>query len=97
MLGRVQVREEVALLEAALARLGVRLREEPLGEEARLAGGLCRLRGELVCLVDPSRPPRERRTVLLDALGRLDTSDVWLPPALRDALDESRREKKFPE
>lgn len=89
MLGPVDVREQVAQLEGALARLGVHVRRERLDDEARVgAGGLCRLHGVRVVLVDAGAPPAEVRAVLVDALRRIGADDVWLPPALREWIEE---------
>jgi len=73
-------------LEGALHRLGVEVREEPLSEELGTTGGLCVIRGRRVVLVAAGAPPWRRAEVLLDALRRLDTEDVWLPPAIRRKL-----------
>lgn len=76
----------IEALEAALHRLGVKLREESLPEELGSAGGLCVIRGERVVIVAPDAPPWRRAEVLLDALRQLGTEDIWLPPAIRRLL-----------
>jgi len=79
--------QRVDALERAVTRLGVRLREEELPEEARVDGGLCRVDGELVVYVSPSAPPWRRAEVLLGALRRLPHADLWLPPHIRELLE----------
>ena len=70
-------------LERALTRMGVRLLEEELPDEAHIDGGLCKVADELVLYVSPSAPPWRRADVLLGALRRLPHDDIWLPPEIR--------------
>ena len=74
-------------LERAITRLGVRVIEEELPEEAVIDGGLCRLGGEIVLYVSPKAPPWKRASVLLSALRQLPNDDVWLPPEIRRVLE----------
>ncbi len=73
-------------LERALTRLGIRLLEEELPDEASIDGGLCRVAGELLVYVSPTAPPWRRAEVLLNALRRLPHQDMWLPPEIRRLL-----------
>ena len=77
---------QLGALERALTRLGIRLLEEELPDEAHIDGGLCKFADELVLYVSPSAPPWRRAEVLLDALRRLPHEQVWLPPEIRDLL-----------
>ncbi len=69
-----------------MTRLGIRLLEEELPDEAHIDGGLCRVAGQLVIYVSPTAPPWRRVEVLLDALRRLPHRDMWLPPEIRRLL-----------
>jgi len=73
-------------LERALTRLGIRLVEEELPDEAHIDGGLCTVEGQLVLYVSPTAPPWRRAEVLLRALRRLPHGEVWLPPEIRRLL-----------
>ena len=73
-------------LERALTRLGIRLLEEELPDEAYIDGGLCRVAGQLVIYVSPTAPPWRRAGVLLKALRQLPHCDIWLPPEIRRLL-----------
>lgn len=73
-------------LEAALHRLGVRIREEAMADELASAGGLCVIHGQRTVLLAAGAPPWRKAEVLLEALRRLDTEDIWLPPAIRRRL-----------
>jgi hypothetical protein len=73
-------------LERALTRLGIRVLEEELPDEAHIDGGLCTVKGQLVLYISPTAPPWRRAEVLLRALRRLPHGDVWLPPEIRRLL-----------
>ena len=82
----VELGLQVDALERAVTRLGIRLLEEELPEEAHVDGGLCRVKGETLLYVSPSAPPWRRAEVLLDALRRLPHQAIWLPPEIRRLL-----------
>lgn len=82
----MELRREIELLEDALRRLGVPLREEALPEEAVLDGALCKWRGSLAVFIARDAPPEQRATVLRRALAQLPTEDLWLPPAIRRSI-----------
>ena len=82
---------KLQILEDALVRLGVSVRHEALPEGTRISGGLCSLRGEPVVFVTPDAPDMERVAVMVEALRKLDTRDMWLPPLLRELIDGPRR------
>lgn len=75
-------------LERALTRLGIQVLEEDLPAEAHVDGGLCRVAGEPVVYLCPAAPPWRRARVLLHALRQLPHQDLWLPPELRQLLDD---------
>ena len=75
-----------AALEALAARLGIPVRYETMDRtvsQGRSSGGLCRLRGQPIILVDESLGPRDRIAVLAQALGSFDLDGVYLPPLVR--------------
>jgi len=82
----VDLTSQLGALERALTRMGIRLLEEELPEEAHIDGGLCRVDNEMVLYVSPVAPPWRRAEVLLDALRRLPHRDIWLPPEIRRLL-----------
>ena len=85
-LRNVELALQLDALERALTRLGIRLVEEELPEEAHLDGGLCTVQGQMLLYVTPNAPPWRRAEVLLDALRRLPHQDIWLPPEIRRLL-----------
>jgi hypothetical protein len=83
----VDLAHQLDALERAMTRMGIRLLEEELPDEAHIDGGLCKVGGELVLYVSPTAPPWRRAEVLLDALRRLPHLDIWLPPEIRRLLE----------
>ena len=71
---------------ASLARrLGVAVRFEAL--EANARGGLCRVRGEPMVLVDEAAPILDQIGVLSEALRAFDLEALYVPPFLRAHLE----------
>jgi hypothetical protein len=82
----LQPRELAAALEALAARLGIPVRYEVIDHalsQGRSSGGLCRLRGQPIILLDASLGPRERVAVLARALASFDLDGIYLPPLAR--------------
>lgn len=77
-------------LEEALERLGVRVRREPLPIEARIGGGLCTIRGQRTLILVPDLAEADEVAIFASALRTLDTSQLWLPPAVRELLERER-------
>ena len=75
---------EKALIDA-LIRLGVSIRREEMDFGS---GGFCRLDREPVIVYSPDLSLTKRIDLFLYALKRLDTSGIYLPPAIRDLLEE---------
>ncbi|MBS3821029.1 MAG: hypothetical protein GVY16_11545 [Planctomycetes bacterium] len=58
--------------------------------EDRPGGALVRVRGREVLFLDPTAPTGEQLAVVIDALrGRSELAEQWLPPAIRDLLDNA--------
>lgn len=75
----------VALTELA-AEAGIEVRVEPFQLELAGKGGLCRVDGKRVVLVDARLGAVERAGVLGLALGRTDLGGVAVPPDLASYL-----------
>jgi len=80
----VKEQELEATLIDALTRLGVRIRRERLEDGS---GGFCRLDREPLIVLSNDLPRSKRIELFLSALKRLDTSGIYLPPAIRDRLE----------
>ncbi len=77
-------------LEALAHALGIPIRYERMeGETAFPSGGLCRIRGNHVIIVNKRTTDGEKVRTIADALRRFDLSRVYLKPVLRDLLEDS--------
>ena len=77
-------------LEEVADRLGITIRYETLTlEESSSPGGLCRIEGEYVLILDPQAPVREKVQVLIKALKGFPIDDIYVKPAIRDLIEES--------
>jgi len=72
-------------LEKSAEALGLRVSYERLSPEAA-PGGLCRVNGEYRVLVDRNATVLDRVNVLLGAVARFPTDDVYLSPEVRKAV-----------
>lgn len=92
--GRVTPPEILTELEKLALRLGVPVRYEIFvlpgvkrdPHAPHLRGGLCRLRGELLIVVDQEAPMLDKIGVLSEALARFDLEAIFVPPILRARL-----------
>ena len=78
-------------LSALADRLGVDLRFEALGGTTEGRGGLCRIHGHAVIVVERELPILEKIDVLTGALSRFDLEKVYMPPELRARLERLER------
>ncbi|MDD5713028.1 MAG: hypothetical protein PHY31_09785 [Smithellaceae bacterium] len=77
----------LAELEELARRLEIQIRYERLAEsDAVKTGGLCRIRGQLVLIVNSRIPMHAKVQVLSEFIGRFDLNDLYLKPALRKLL-----------
>lgn len=75
-------------LEAVAEQLGVEIRYEPMeGETVLSPGGMCRIRGKTVIIVNAKAPLEDQVRTLVKALRRLDLSQIYLRPGIRDLLE----------
>lgn len=75
-------------LEDLAQRLDVEVRYEAVeGAEGLAPGGLCRLHGRLLLILNPAASLRDKTDALAQAVKRSDLSRVFLVPALRDYLE----------
>ncbi len=75
--------------------LGLAIRDEPMKVPAsRLAGGLVRLRGADVVIVDSSAPVVDRIAAVADALCELAVAPLHLSPEARQAITIARGRRR---
>jgi hypothetical protein len=75
--------EAVSALSEVAGRAGVEVRIERFEHPLAGKGGLCRIEGVLVVLVDAKLGPLEQAGVIGEALAELDLDRLALPHALR--------------
>ncbi len=76
-------------LEELAYSLNVQVRYEPLDQEdSSSSGGLCRLMGEDVLIINSRAGLKEKLAVFAQAVRQFDLDLVYLKPALREFLDE---------
>jgi len=80
-------------LEQAAEQLKLKVVYERLTPEA-CPGGLCRVEGEYRVIIDRHTPLLERINVLLGAVARFSTDEIFLSPEVRFAVEERAAEFK---
>ncbi len=73
----------VQALEEAVAQLGVAVRRE----RGSFRGGLCTIGGATVVVLNKRMPVEAHLAVLAEALRALPSDEVYLRPAVRDAVE----------
>ncbi len=75
-------------LEALAYGLGVEVRYEKIPQDdVTISGGLCRLKGQNVVVIDARATTKDRIRILVQALKAFDLTDVYIRPALRQLLE----------
>ena len=85
----MEASELVSALEALAARLGVPIRYDAFDRglaKGRVCGGLCRLRGQPIIVLDVNLGPRDHVATLAQALGTFDLDAFYLPPIVRATI-----------
>lgn len=76
-------------LEAAAAKMGVKVTYENLGDTIA-GGGLCKVKGAYRVIIEKRGTVGEKAVTLAKALAALDSESVFLTPAARDLVDKQR-------
>jgi acetyl-CoA carboxylase alpha subunit len=85
------VDDHIALdqLEALAYGLGIEIRYEKIPQDdVTIAGGLYRLKGKNVIVIDSRAKAKDRIRTLVQALKPFDLTDVYIRPALRQMLEK---------
>ncbi len=76
-------------LEALAYSLGVEVRYERIPQDdVTISGGLYRLKGKNVIVVDARATAKDRVRTLVQALKPFDLTNVYIRPALRELLEK---------
>ncbi|MBN2282544.1 MAG: hypothetical protein JXO48_01500 [Deltaproteobacteria bacterium] len=81
-------RVTLSLLEALAEQLDIQVRYDRLtGDEPLPGGGLCRVKGAYVIIIDRKATTGEKIMILAEALRHFDLETVYVRPALRELLE----------
>jgi hypothetical protein len=85
------VDDHIALdqLEALAYSLGVEVRYEKIPQDdVTISGGLYRLKGKNVIVIESRATTKDRIRILVQALKPFDLANVYIRPALRELLEK---------
>jgi len=77
-------------LEELAKGFGIQLRYEPITFEEEMinvAGGLCKLRGKDLLIINSKATEKDKIRIFVQALRRFDLGQIYLRPAIRELLD----------
>ncbi len=87
-------------LEEIAEKLSIDVQYDDLMEaDFKVKGGLCKLRGRHVIIMDRKTPPKERIELLARALRQFDLSSLFIKPYIRSIIGEGSegQDKRNPE
>ncbi|MBF0529294.1 MAG: hypothetical protein HQK55_08490 [Deltaproteobacteria bacterium] len=85
--------ETLTNLEDLARQLGMTVRYEPLNwGELDISPGRCRIRGEDYLFVDPRMNTAARIELICREISRLDLSNIFIKPILRDLIEAYQEE-----
>jgi hypothetical protein len=80
-------------LEELTDSLGVKIRYEKIMKEGSyFSGGLCRIKGEDIIIINSKTATEDKIDILAKALRSFDLSQVFIKPALREFLGQNSSE-----
>jgi len=82
--------DEVILhyLEELAEKLEILVRDENINmEESFSSGGLCRIEGQYVIILNSKASMKEKIQVMITALQQFDLRDMYIKPVIRELLD----------
>jgi hypothetical protein len=85
----------LCLLERLADQLGIPVRYAVLAtEELAGRGGLCVFKGEPLIMIERSLGQVEKARLLAAGLAHFDLEGVFIPPAVREAIEEATQDRK---
>jgi hypothetical protein len=85
--------DEIILLrfEELADQLGILVRDENINiDDVSSNGGLCLVEGKYILILNSKSTVQEKIKVAIKALQQFDLSDVYIKPAIRELLDETK-------
>ena len=84
----------LSLLEELCQSLGIQVRYEPIKKEGSFyPGGLCRVKGEQLIILNSSATNNDKIQALAKAVTSFDLDQVYLKPALREFLFQETQDR----
>ncbi len=81
-------KELLVQLEQLADRLGIEIRYERIKNPANITrGGLCKLKGRYIIIIDSKTSVSERVELISNILKRFNLKDIYILPALRRLLE----------
>ena len=78
----------LSYLEELAEKLEILVRDENINiEESSSSGGLCRVEGQYVIILNSKATVKEKIQVMIAALQQFDLRDMYIKPVIREMLD----------
>ena len=78
----------LSYLEELAEKLEILVRDENINiEESSSSGGLCRVEGKHVVILNSKATVKEKIQVMIEALQQFDLTDMYIKPVIRKLLD----------
>jgi len=78
----------LSYLEELAEKLEILVRDENINiEESSSSGGLCRVEGQYVIILNSKATVKEKIQVMIEALQQFDLGDMYIKPVIRELLD----------
>jgi hypothetical protein len=75
-------------LEELAEKLGILVRDENINtEESSSSGGLCRVEGKQIIILNSKSTVKEKNQVMIKALKQFDLSAIYIKPFIRELLE----------
>ena len=80
----------LSYLKELAEKLEILVRDENINiEESSSTGGLCRVEGKYILILNSKATVKEKIQVMIEALNLFDLSDIYVKPAIRELLEGS--------
>jgi hypothetical protein len=83
--------EIIEQLEELIRGFGIKIRYEPItfdDEITNVVGGLCKLRGEKLLIINSKSPMRDKIKTFAQALRSFDLDKIYIKPAIRALIEK---------
>ena len=85
-------------LEELAKSFGIQIRSEAIKQDedlVRVVGGLCKLKGEYVLIINSKATAMDRIWTLATALKHFDLESIYLRPVIRELLEKIPEQEQF--